>query len=331
MPCLYIHNMTINWGIIGCGDVTEVKSGPAFSKVPDSQLVAVMRRNAGLAEGYARRHSVARWYTSAEALIADPEVNAVYIATPPDSHETYTLKILESGKPVYVEKPMARNAAEAQRMVDSAKGSGSKLSIAHYRRAQPKFIKIKELIASGTIGKITSASFKHFQSTPASLENSWRLNPDVSGGGLFHDLAPHQLDLMLYFLGDPVYEQAVERPVPGVFPQSDLSAEIEFGGIPFKGHWNFNSADTLDECVVNGTKGSLHFAVFGDKCELQFPNEKIPLSFPPLPHVQQPMIEQVVNYFLDRGPNPCPASEGLKVMKLMDAVCAGAAGSIKTV
>ena len=97
----------IKWGIIGCGDVTEVKSGPAFNKVKNSGLVAVMRRDAEKAEDYARRHTVPKWYSDANKLIHDPEVNAIYIATPPSSHEEYTMAAFDAGKPVYVEKPMS--------------------------------------------------------------------------------------------------------------------------------------------------------------------------------------------------------------------------------
>ena len=88
---------TINWGIIGCGDVTEIKSGPAFNKVPNSSLVAVMRRNGAKAADYAKRHNISRWYDEADKLINDPKVNAIYIATPPSSHEEYTLAAINAG------------------------------------------------------------------------------------------------------------------------------------------------------------------------------------------------------------------------------------------
>src|SRR5882757_10269989 len=102
----------IRWGIIGCGDVTEVKSGPALQRATGSALVAVMRRDRAKAEDYARRHGVARAYDDAAALIADPDVDAVYVATPPSSHAAYTLAAARAGKPVYVEKPMALSHAE---------------------------------------------------------------------------------------------------------------------------------------------------------------------------------------------------------------------------
>src|SRR5438045_5708661 len=107
--------MTVRWGIIGCGKVTEVKSGPAFQKAEGSALVAVMRRNGALAADYARRHGVPRWYDDAAALIADPEVDAVYIGTPPGAHESLALAVCAAGKPAYVEKPMARTLSECTR------------------------------------------------------------------------------------------------------------------------------------------------------------------------------------------------------------------------
>jgi predicted dehydrogenase len=81
----------IRWGIIGCGDVTEIKSGPAFNKVANSKLVAVMRRDSAKAADYAKRHHVPKWYDDASKLINDPEVNAIYIATPPLQHDYFTI------------------------------------------------------------------------------------------------------------------------------------------------------------------------------------------------------------------------------------------------
>ncbi len=195
----------IRWGIIGCGDVTEVKSGPAFNKVNQSKLVAVMRRNGAKAADYAQRHHVPKWYDDADQLINDPEVNAIYIATPPLSHEAYTIQALKAGKPVYVEKPMTLDAASAQRMTDTANKLKVKLCVAHYRRAQPMFLKIKALLDTHLIGDVRFVRLKMLQSPNPALvaktTDNWRINPAISGGGLFHDLAPHQLDLMTYYFG----------------------------------------------------------------------------------------------------------------------------------
>jgi predicted dehydrogenase len=202
-----MENRTINWGIIGCGDVTEVKSGPAFNKVPDSKLVAVMRRNEEKAKDYAQRHGVGKWYNNADDLINDREVNAIYIATPPLNHEEYAIKAMQAGKPVYVEKPMALNAAAAEQIEKVAKQTGVKITVAHYRRQQPVFLKVKELIEQKVIGDVRFVDLKMLQPHQSEIitktETNWRIDPSVSGGGLFYDLAPHQLDLMMYFFGTP--------------------------------------------------------------------------------------------------------------------------------
>ena len=143
---------TIRWGIIGCGNVTEVKSGPGFQKARNSALVAVMRRNAALAQDYAGRHGVPRWYDDGAALIADPEVDAVYVATPPSSHKGYVLACAAAGKPVYVEKPMALDHGECEEMIAACRAANVPLFVAYYRRALPRFLKVKELIDGGAIG-----------------------------------------------------------------------------------------------------------------------------------------------------------------------------------
>jgi predicted dehydrogenase len=196
----------IQWGIIGCGDVTEVKSGPAFNKVPGSALIAVMRRDEAKAKDYAQRHGVPKYYSSAQQLIDDPDINAIYIATPPGSHEEYALAAIEAGKPVYVEKPMALNYMAALNIQQKVKEKNVKLVVAHYRNAQPFFLAIQQMILDGSLGNILTVSlvFDRMPLTRAELQQetkAWRVNPSISGGGLFHDMAPHQVGLMLNFFG----------------------------------------------------------------------------------------------------------------------------------
>ena len=137
--------MIIRWGIIGCGEVCEVKSGPAFVKCAGSTLVAVMRRDGAKAGDYARRHGVRKWYDDAEKLIRDPEVDAVYVATPPGTHEHYALRVATAaaGKPCYVEKPMARSYVECARMVEAFRAAGRPLFVAYYRRARNRAARSK--------------------------------------------------------------------------------------------------------------------------------------------------------------------------------------------
>lgn len=316
----------IKWGIIGCGDVTEVKSGPAFNKVANSKLVAVMRRDAAKAEDYAKRHGVPKWYSNAADLINDPEVNTIYIATPPLQHEEYTIAALAAGKPVYVEKPMALNSAAAQRMADASEEYGAKLVVAHYRRAQPLFLKIKSLLAEKSIGDIRFVDLKMLQPEAsdiiANVEENWRINPAISGGGLFHDLAPHQLDLMLYYFGEAVSFHGLATKKDRSSKVHDLvTGHILFeNNVIFNGLWCFSvpKSEQTDRCEIIGTKGKITFSVFGQYIKINLQDEEEIINFEPLQHVEQPMIEQVVAYFRNEGENPCSAQEAVETMKIMD-------------
>ena len=318
----------IQWGIIGCGDVTEKKSGPAFNKVGNSRLAAVMRRDEAKVRDYARRHRVTKWYTDARQLIEDDEINAIYVATPPLYHEEYTLLALHAGKPVYVEKPMAICLAAAENMLAASRESGSKLSIAHYRRQQPLFKKVKSLLESDAIGKIRVVTIKLFQSTQPGLiaqtEANWRVDPQISGGGLFHDLAPHQLDLMLYFFGNPSKFFGMSLNQAGRYPADDVvTGHIHFEkDIIFNGVWCFNVSpnDECDKCEIIGSEGSISFGIFtSQKITVARNGSEEVFAFDSLEHVQEPMIEAVVKYFLDEGTNPCAAEEGVQTMRVIES------------
>lgn len=323
----------IRWGIIGCGDVTEKKSGPAFNKVDNSELVAVMRRNADLARDYASRHGVPHWYSDADELIHDPLVNAIYIATPPDSHLQYTRAAIAAGKPVYLEKPMTLNASEAATIVELAESTHTRVSVAHYRRAQPYFKKIRSLLQENAIGKILFAKLEYLE-PPLSKEAlqdpriAWRVNPSTSGGGLFHDLAPHQLDLARYFFGDVSVTQGISLNQLKVYPADDLvTGSILFeSGTVFNGLWCFSvpGQESTDRFEIIGTIGKISFSVFGKQdIRVERNGTETVFSFEAPFHVQQPMIAEVVNYFLGKGPNPCSAAEASATMKMMDLMTAG--------
>lgn len=320
----------INWGIIGCGDVTEVKSGPAFNKVAQSSLVAVMRRDAAKVKDYAQRHGVPRYYTDAQALINDPDINAIYIATPPDSHEAYTLAAIAAGKPVYVEKPMTVNTASAVKMVAAATEHNIKLVVAHYRRQQPLYQQLKTIIDSNVLGdiRLVKLSMVKKRLTAEQLQTdktSWRVNKAIAGGGLFHDLAPHQLDILYYLFGHARQVQGIATNQAGIYEADDMVAgNILFeNGILFQGNWCFSMAQVREEdsCIITGENGRVSFSFFNPGPLLvELGNTKQEYSFPVLPHVQQPMIEQVVQYFLGNAANPCTGEEGITVMKWLDVI-----------
>ena len=319
---------SIHWGIIGCGDVTEVKSGPAFNKVNNSSLVAVMRRDADKAKDYAARHGVPQWYDDAYDLINDQNVNAIYIATPPAFHEEYAIAAINAGKPVYIEKPMTLNFASANMIAKVAKEKNIKVSVAHYRRGQPLFNKVKELLKEKIIGDVRFVRLEFYkkQLEKESLnipKIAWRINPELAGGGLFHDIAPHPVDLMYWFFGDVEKASGYSANQSGLYDADDIvSGNILFkSGVLFNGLWCFNTAEEneKDLCEIQGSEGKMSFPIFEHKKIKIIKNGKTEdILFEPLEHVQQPMIQKIVDYFLDKGPNPCSAEDGAVVMKLLD-------------
>ncbi len=322
---------SIKWGIIGCGNVTEVKSGPAFNKVANSSLVAVMRRDASLAEDYAKRHAVPKWYNNAIELINDPEINAIYIATPPKQHEEYAIAAMQAGKPVYVEKPMALDLVACRRMEQVSKETGIKLVVAHYRRALPLFIRVKELLEQQAIGEIRFARISLLQPDQSAMiaktGNNWRVDPALAGAGLFYDLAPHQLDLLIHFLGKPTDSIGIAVNQAGLYAAEDLVVGVAQlpNQVLFNGTWCFTTPAGKEEDLfeIQGSTGSLRFAVFGHELTIDRNGSKEIERFQPPQHIQQPMIEKIVQYFLGNADNPCSAADAIQSMEMMEQFAYG--------
>ncbi|MEH6618620.1 Gfo/Idh/MocA family oxidoreductase [Maribacter arcticus] len=315
----------IKWGIIGCGDVAEVKSGPAFQQVENSNLVSVMRRNTEKAKSFAVRHHVPHWTTNANDILNNKDINAVYIATPPSTHLEYALQAIHAGKHVYLEKPMTLNVEQAKQICAAVEKSTSKLTVAHYRRKLPAFLRVKALLDNRKIGEVTHVDIEIFQPKKTNLvadtEENWRINPQISGGGYFYDLAPHQIDLMIHYFG-PI------KTVRGLSSTSHINSLVEDvvngimafeNGIQFRGLWNFTSAELnqKDQCIIYSTEGNIEFSFFGSEVILTTTKGIETFSFHNPKHVQEPMIKATVDYFLDKVENPCPAEDGLLVMELL--------------
>lgn len=259
----------IRWGIIGCGDVTERKSGPAYQKTEGFEIVAVMRRDADKAADYARRHNISRWYADAEALINDPEVDAVYIATPPDSHREYALKVAAAGKPCCIEKPMAPTWQECIDVVNAFKNKGLPLFVAYYRRTLPRFLKVKEWIDSGKIGAVRHINW-HLTKTPSPTDLSgaynWRTDSSIATDGYFDDLASHGLDLFIYYFGDITRVNGVSLNQQGLYTAKDALAAswLHSNGVTGTGTWNFGASQYEDAVTIYGSKGTISFGVFDE-------------------------------------------------------------------
>lgn len=316
---------TIRWGIIGCGDVTEVKSGPAFKKADHSELVAVMRRTGRLAADYAQRHNVPRWYDDAEALINDPEVNAVYIATPPNAHRSITHLCAEAGKPVYVEKPMALNYRECRDMIDACEQARVPLYVAYYRRALPRFLKIKRLIDSNTIGEVRFVNMSLYQPPRQELVEDgklpWRVQPDIAGGGLFVDLASHMLDFLDFALGPIQQVRGFSSNQGGQYPAEDIvtGTFIFESGVHGTGTWCFTGHAAKDLTEIVGSAGRISFSTFDvSPVVLTTADGHTELEYDVPRHIQQPLIQEVVNALLGLGPCKSTGESGARTSWVME-------------
>jgi predicted dehydrogenase len=316
--------MTIRWGILGCGDVCEVKSGPGFQQARGSELVAVMRRDRNLAEDFARRHGVEAFYDDAEQLIADPGVTAVYIASPPGTHCELALKVAAAGKPAYVEKPMARNHAECVRMIEAFEKARQPLFVAYYRRALDRFVKAKELLDSGRLGEIRSIDVQFENDGQLALDSAklpWRVQAEHAGAGLFLDLASHTLDVLDFFFGplENVTGNATNQVAPG-----DVEDHVELrfetaSGARGSGVWNFSSQTSTDLITVVGSLGTLRLSTFGNSpVELETRAGSEAFALPNPRHIQQPLIQTIVDALEGHGTCPSLGESGARTSAVMD-------------
>ncbi len=320
----------LNWGFIGCGDVTEKKSGPAFNDVEGSRVIAVMSRSEDKARSYAERHNVQKWYTDAQELIDDPDVNAVYVATPPSSHAIFAIMAMRAGKPVYVEKPLAASYDDCVRINRVSEQTGVPCFVAYYRRYLPYFRRVDEIIKSGSIGKIINVQVR-FSCPPREFDKSsgkipsWRLQPDISGGGYFYDLAPHQLDLLQEIFGVITEAEGMCANRGGLYSAEDtVSACFRFeSGLPGSGSWCFvgHKSAKEDRIEVIGDKGLLSFSVYNyDPIQLVTSDGVTSITVPNPRYVQLPIIKSVIEDLQGIGHCSCTSVSATPVNWVLDRI-----------
>lgn len=318
----------VRWGIIGVGDVTERKSGPGLQRAERSSLVAVMRRDGAKAADFARRHGVPRSYDDADALIQDPEVDAVYVATPPDSHAHFALRTAAAGKPVYVEKPMARTADEARTMIEACDAASVPLFVAYYRRAMPRFATIVDLVRDGVIGDVRTVTVQNL--SPREMwepgHAPWRLQPEVSGGGLFVDLGSHALDFLDLLLGPVEEVHGLATNLAGAYDAEDhvVGAFRWASGAVGTGTWGYDADERTDRVELVGMRGRLTFSMFGeDPLVLRSGGTERRIEAPYPAVVQQPLIQTVVDELTGHGTCPSTGRTALRTAEVVDALLAG--------
>lgn len=325
----------ICWGIIGVGDVCETKSAQPLMTISNSTVKAVMRRNADKAKDFAKRHGIAKWYDNADDLLNDPEVNAIYIATPPSTHAEYTIKAAAVGKPVYVEKPMARTHQECLLMVEACKKANVPLFVAFYRRTLPNILKVKELIDNGAIGAIRSIDIS-VQMTIENdivgthdLPNNWRVDPKVAGGGYFYDLASHQLDALDFIFGPITEAKGFSENQSKNYKADDITIGVfKFkNGILGKGLWAFNTskASQYEMTTIIGSKGQISFPFWGDHhVTLKLENEPVKkFEFEVPEYIQEILIQSIVDELRGKGTCISTGISGARTGWVLDHIAKG--------
>ncbi len=323
----YNKSKSVRWGIIGCGNVTEVKSVPAYQQVEGFQITAVMRRDLEKAKDYAKRHRVPKYYNDAEKLIEDSEVDAVYIATPPDSHMYYALKVADAGKACCIEKPMSPSYEESLAIYTSFKKKEIPLFVAYYRRSLPRFEQVKTWLENKEIGEVRHLNWNLKQPPGAkdlSGTDNWRTRFEIAPGGYFDDLASHGLDLFVFLLGNIMEASGMSLNQQGLYSAKDAVAAcwMHDTGVTGTGSWNFGCDQTLDRVEIFGSKGKISFSVFEDEPLLLQQGERIQEMFIKNDkHIQYAHVRNMKKQLLEHNfKHPSDGMSALHTSWVMDKI-----------
>lgn len=317
----------IRWGMIGCGAVTERKSGPAFYQTPGSRLAGLWNRSRAPAENYASRHPVERVFATLDDLLNNPEIDAIYIATPPASHLDLALRVAAAGKPCCVEKPIANSTSDARAMIAAFEDAGLPLFVSYYRRSLPRFLQVKSWIDAGHLGALTSVEWTLTRTPrPADDDLPWRLDPRQAPGGLFDDLACHGLDLFDHLLGplDTVTDRTVEPASTERVPLRISADWTHANGVLGHGRWDFAAPERIDAVVLQGRNGSIRFSVFEDEpIIIETATLRECLDIPNPDPIQGPHVANLVRALNDGWTHPSTATSAVRTMRTSEWILTG--------
>lgn len=314
------------WGILGCGDVTEVKSGPALRNAGRSTVAMAMRRDGAKAADYAKRHDIPRSTDNAEEMLADPDLTAIYVATPPSTHADYAIRAMRAGKDVLVEKPLSHTVEECDAIIAAQAETGAKLVVAYYRRALPRFERLREIVQGGEIGEPRMVEVRQFLPGDFRPGQAWKIDPAIGGGGLFADMQTHTLDWLGFVFGAPEAVRGLRKRQGGAYAAEDLvNYMLDFGALPAVGLCSYATARREESVTIHGSTGSASMGFFRPSVitlsDADGMTQEIDLPDPP--HVHQPFVERVVRHFLEDAPNPCSAEEARRVNVTMERIFEG--------
>ena len=311
----------LRWGLIGCGDIARKRVAPALRDLPNCELFAVNRANFAQAGSFAKEFGASKWYSTWQELIADPEIEAVYIATPVDLHAAQAIAAAEAGKHVLSEKPMAINVADCDRMIAACEANKVKLGVAYYRRFYPVISRIKRILTSGEIGKPILAqinAFESFDPDPAHPRR-WLLEKERSGGGPMFDFGCHRIEVLMNLfgpikdirslMGNVLYSREVEDTAVSLFRfETGLQAVLSVT------HAVSLSADTLD---IFGSLGSIKTVTLNEgTIYIKNQDGERAETHPPASNLHQPLIDDFVQAVLDNREPQVDGRQGREVARV---------------
>ena len=315
----------LRWGLMGCGDIARKRVAPALGDLANCELVAVNRARAELAEEFAREFGARRWYRDWRELLADPEIEAVYIATPVDLHAEQTIAAAEAGKHVLCEKPMALNVAECDRMIAACRAHGVQLGIAYYRHFYPVLNRVQEVIESGEIGVPVLAqvnAFEMFNPQPGD-PRFWLVDRARAGGGPMMDFGCHRLELLIKILGPVKSAVGLVRKVLFDRAVEDTAvATLEFEnracGVLTVTHAAYEPQDTVS---IFGSRGSLAIPLLNrGELRIRTPDGERVESHPPHRNIHQPLIDDFARAVLDAREPRVGGAIGREVARLEEEI-----------
>jgi len=321
----------VRWGLIGCGDIARRRVAPALRDLPGCELVAVSRARADLAESFAGEFGARRWYADWRQLIADAEVETVYVATPVHLHAEQTLVAAEAGKHVLCEKPMAMSVAECDRMIAACEANGVRLGVAYYRRFYPVVERIKAVLSSGEIGRPVVAqvnAFERFDPDP-SHPRRWLVERRLSGGGPMFDFGCHRLEVLINLfgrveevrslVGNVVFDREVE---------DTASALLHFQGGPQAVLCVTHAArEPQDTLHVFGSEGSIHAGTLnGGEVRMSTADGERLEVLTPHTNLHQPLIDDFARAVLGGRDPRVNGLVGREVARVEAEIYGGAQG-----
>jgi predicted dehydrogenase len=316
----------LRWGLIGCGDIAAKRVAAALQQARDSRLVAVSRRRAELAAGFAAAHGADRGFADWRDLARDDGINAVYVATPVHLHAEQTIAAVEAGKHVLCEKPMAIDVASCERMIAAARAANVRLGVAYYRHFYPIVARLRELVANGTLGRIALATAEAFERFDAAegQPRAWLLRASESGGGPMFDFGCHRVEVLLDVLGPAVEARAAcanvvycERQV-----EDTCAAVIRFECGALASVLTTHAAvEPRDALHVYGTEGSVHVPVLNAGImRVVTPAGEHEEVHPTPPNLHLPLVEDFVDAVRDQRTPTVSGETGLAVARVMAAI-----------